>query len=322
MWDRIHGSRLIRHIATVALVVLAAYVLAQIIQPAELIAMAASADIRLFAVAVLSYYLTVPLRVYRWRLLLNPLDVSLSNRVGSLLILLSLYFNTILPAKAGDLYKCQLLASRGGHSRAAIIGTTAAERIGDLLVLTAGILGSIFFLVTDTAQPVEQVMFMAVATLLILGLGVVAVVRFPTRYVPSRFQAIVEQFRIGFRTVVTENLLLPFLVLTMLLWSANVIRVGLIVLALNIQIGLSGIVFTALVMSFLTGLPYTPAGIGVVELVGTVALLTLGVPNSQSVSLVLFDRVITVGSVLLVGTGLYLYLKFRHPQHLTGDPLL
>jgi uncharacterized membrane protein YbhN (UPF0104 family) len=71
------------------------------------------------------------------------------------------------------------------------------------------------------------------------------------------------------------------------------------------------LVLVALLVAFLSGLPYTPAGIGVVEVVTTsVIVASTGITESIGVTFVLFDRLITVGSLVIVGAVVYTYLKF------------
>ena len=62
----------------------------------------------------------------------------------------------------------------------------------------------------------------------------------------------------------------------------------------------------ALVASLLTAIPFTPAGLGLVEL-GVVGILTLiyGVDQEQAAAIALLDRAISVLSIIVLGSIAY-----------------
>ena len=95
------------------------------------------------------------------------------------------------------------------------------------------------------------------------------------------------------------------MILTGLIWTTEALRLYLVVLALgfpDVQLGTSGAFFVALTGSLLTAVPFTPAGIGVVE-AGVVGVLTLiyNVPPTEALAIVLVDRFISVLSIIFFG---------------------
>ena len=74
----------------------------------------------------------------------------------------------------------------------------------------------------------------------------------------------------------------------------------------DVEIGISGAVFVALIGSLLTAVPLSPAGLGIVE-AGIVGILTIvyGVPLAEATAIALLDRVISVFSVIVFGAILY-----------------
>jgi uncharacterized protein (TIRG00374 family) len=98
-------------------------------------------------------------------------------------------------------------------------------------------------------------------------------------------------------------------VLTGLIWTTEAVRLFLVVHALgfpDVLIGPSGAFFVALTGSLLTAVPFTPAGIGVVE-AGVVAVLTLvySVPPTEALAITLVDRAISVLSIIVLGSIAY-----------------
>ena len=75
----------------------------------------------------------------------------------------------------------------------------------------------------------------------------------------------------------------------------------------DIHIGISGAFFVALVASLLTAVPFTPAGLGIVE-AGIVGLMTVvyGADPTEAAAIAVVDRAISVLSVIALGFLAYL----------------
>jgi conserved hypothetical protein len=75
----------------------------------------------------------------------------------------------------------------------------------------------------------------------------------------------------------------------------------------DVELGLSGAVFVALIGSLLTAVPLSPAGLGIVE-AGVVGVLTVayGVPLAEATTIALVDRTISVFSIIVLGSIGYL----------------
>jgi len=104
---------------------------------------------------------------------------------------------------------------------------------------------------------------------------------------------------------------IPFLaLLTVLIWSTEAIRLFLVIEALgfnDVFLGISGAFFVALAASLLTAIPFTPAGLGIVEL-GVVGILTViyGVNTADAAAITVVDRSISVLSIIILGSIAYL----------------
>jgi hypothetical protein len=97
--------------------------------------------------------------------------------------------------------------------------------------------------------------------------------------------------------------------LTGIIWMTEALRLYFVVEALgfpDVQLGISGAAFVALVGSLLTAVPLSPAGIGVVEL-GVVGVLTAayGIPLQEATTIALVDRAISVFSIIVLGAVVY-----------------
>ena len=103
---------------------------------------------------------------------------------------------------------------------------------------------------------------------------------------------------------------LPVLgVMSVLIWCTEAMRLYLVVRALgfsDVDLGLSGAMFVALIGSLLTAVPFTPGGLGLVE--GGMGLVLTKVFNadpSHALAIILVDRTISVFSIVVLGSIAY-----------------
>jgi glycosyltransferase 2 family protein len=125
------------------------------------------------------------------------------------------------------------------------------------------------------------------------------------RFLPHRVQEAYARLQ----EAIFGSLRRPALVLGIgvLLWLNDGMRVWFVAHSLDADISPPVAVLIAVMGALLTVIPFTPAGLGVVELgVGSVLVGVLGVDPVVAGSIVLLDRVVAYWSLLVVGAGLYL----------------
>ena len=140
--------------------------------------------------------------------------------------------------------------------------------------------------------------------------------------VPHRIITLYDQFEEGLFSVDRRSLV-PIGVATVLIWTTEALRLYFVILAMgfeNVNVGVSGAFFVALIASLLTAVPFTPAGIGLVE-GGMVFVLhsVYNVPQTEALAISLVDRAISVLSVIVVGSIAYVFSsKTRGNPEFTG----
>ncbi len=288
---------------------------------AELPAKILAANGWLLLVAFLIFYAGFPLRGLRWAVLIRATGYPLKVKDSTEIIFLSWLVNCLVPAKLGDVYRAYLLKLNAAVSLSRTFGTVFIERILDLfaivvLGLAAGYISFRGRLPTDV-----QVVFgigvvvMVVLAILLLSLrsfGRRLLIRLP---IPERFLELYDRFEEGVFSAVTRRQIPILLVLTGVIWSTEAFRLYFVVEALgfpDVHLGISGAFFVALTGSLLTAVPFTPAGLGIVE-AGIVGVLTLvyNVPQTEALTIVLVDRAISVLSVVILGSVLYAISQMR-----------
>ena len=97
--------------------------------------------------------------------------------------------------------------------------------------------------------------------------------------------------------------------MTGLIWLTEGLRLYIVVQALgfpDVELGLSGAIFVALIGSLLTAIPLSPAGLGFAQ-AGVIGVLTVayGVPLAEATAITILDWVISVLSIIVFGAVVY-----------------
>jgi hypothetical protein len=260
------------------------------------------------------YYVGFPLRGYRWSVLLRGIGARVGVRDSTEIVFVSWLVNTVVPAKLGDVYRAWLLKVNFPVSLSATFGTIFIERVFDLFAIVVLGLGAAFWSFREGMSDTVRVI-MGIGVVVVTGLAVALFTlrNFGARLVhrlplPARVVILYERFEEGVFSVDRRQVPLVGL-LTGLIWTTEALRLLFVVeaLGLDISLGISGAFFVALVASLLTAVPFTPAGLGIVE-AGIVGLLTViyGADPTEAAAIAVVDRAISVLSVTILGFIAYL----------------
>lgn len=320
--ERLSLSRRLRQPRTILsilipLVVIAAFVAINGEQVAKVPGLIARADLRLVAVAFLIFYAGFPLRGLRWAILLRGTGTRVSTRDSTEIIFLSWLVNCVVPAKLGDVYRAYLLKiNTSSASLSRTFGTVFMERVLDIAAIALLGIAAGYWSFRDGLPPPIQLIF-AIGLIVVgaLAFGLFTMRNFGRRILtalpfPPRVTELYDRFEEGvFGAMAIHQL--PFLGgLTGTIWMTEALRLFFVVQAFSfadVRVGVSGAVFVALIGSLLTAVPLSPAGLGIVE-AGIVGVLTVayGVPLAEATAIALLDRVISVFSIIVLGSIGYL----------------
>lgn len=282
-----------------------------------------------FALGFGAFYVTFPIRAWRWRLLLEnaAADEAEPTPLPALadtteIICLSWFANCVVPAKLGDLYRGYLLKRVTGASFSRTVGTIFAERVLDMLFLFLLMIsaGLALFGPRVPSGSTGTWVYGGGAVLATAAVVVLAGLRFfgPAlrRWIPTRFQDLYDHFLEGTLLSFRRRNLLLVLMQTLSVWVLESVRFYCVLLSLgeDVQVGLPVIVFMALASSLLTTLPITPAGLGPVEAMFVWVLplfLPAGTadPQNLAAAVAVLDRLISYWSILVLGFVLFLFSK-------------
>ena len=272
----------------------------------------AGANPFLVLVAFAVFYLGFPLRGKRWQLLLEGTGFRIGLRDSTEILYLSWLINCIIPAKLGDVYRAYLLRINSDASLSRTFGTVFIERILDIFTIALmGIAAGYWSFRSGMPPQIQAVFAIALVIMAVLALALLTLRNFGRRIIvalplPHRVAELYDRFEEGVFGALQRRQLPVLGILGVGVWMTESLRLFFVVKALgfpDVELGISGAVFVALIGSLLTAVPLSPAGLGIVE-AGIVGILTIvyGVSLPEATAIALLDRVISVFSVIVLGS--------------------
>lgn len=288
-------------------------------------AMIAGCNPLFYILAFFCYYLSFPLRAWRWRLLLQNVGfrkeqgVELPSLRGlTQIIIINWFANCIIYARLGDAYRAYLLKQSADVSFSKTLGTVLSERFLDIIVIFILILAAIFGLLLSGSPGMRVVgLVLVVGIILLLAIGVILAVmgRFGSsvaRRLPRRIKTVYTLFEEG--TLGSFGKLPLLGSLSIGIWLLEAGRLLLVTQALSqatgfgiFDIGLALILFAALANALITAIPLTPGGLGLVEPGVTGLLMIAAISRGVALSIVLVDRTISFLSVIFIGLIVFVF---------------
>ena len=255
----------------------------------------ADADLVWFAPAALALAAGVAVRAWRWQLLFELGRRPRYGQVGNAL-LVSYLFNTILPARAGEVARVQLLGRRANVSRGEVLATVVLERTYDLVVLV--------LLLAVAAPFLPHVGWLgaalALGAVLALGLaaGAVLVARYgrrgarvllrPLRLLPRvddrRVELLSASVVAGLAAIRRTRTAAAAVAVTALSWLLLGLSNWLLLRAFLVEEGFAAALLVLVATNLVLVLPSSPAGLGAFEAAAVLALAAYDVPRELALS--------------------------------------
>lgn len=278
--------------------------------------------------AFVLWYGSFFVRAWRWRRMIAAADTggasgwTVPPTPGlAEIVALSWFANSLVPGKLGDAYRGYLLKRDGNVPFSTGLGTILAERFVDAMMLLVVLAGSALLVFGNHLPPQAGPALTLGAILLVvatIGLGVMWLTRDTlVRYLPYRVQGAYARLH----GAVFGSLRRPALLLGvgLLLWFGDGMRVWLVARSLDAGIPPTVAILIAVMGALLTIVPFTPAGLGVVELgVGSMLIGVFGLDPVLAGSIIVLDRVVAYWSLLAVGAVLYARRTHRDYREAAG----
>jgi uncharacterized protein (TIRG00374 family) len=269
----------------------------------------------LVLLAFLVFYTGFPLRGYRWSRLLRETGFIIGLRNSVEILYLSWFVNCVVPAKLGDVYRAYLLKMNSPASLSRTFGTVFIERILDIFAIAIlGLAAGFWSFRSGLPEAIKIVFILGIITIVVAAIGLFTMRNFGRRILtrlplPPTVLELYERFEEGVFGAVGLRHLPILAFLTGLIWLTEGMRLYIVILALgfsDVELGLSGAMFVALIGSLLTAIPLSPAGLGFAQ-AGVIGVLTVayGVPLAEATAITILDWAISVLSIIVFGAVLY-----------------
>jgi uncharacterized protein (TIRG00374 family) len=285
----------------------------------------------LVLLAAIVFYLGFPLRGYRWKRLLQETGFIIGLRDSVEILYISWFVNCVVPAKLGDVYRAYLLKMNSEASLSRTFGTVFIERILDIFAIAILGLAAGLWSFRDGMPPAIRLVFIVgIVVVVVAAIGLFTMRNFGRRILvrlplPPRILELYERFEEGVFGAIGLKHLPVLAIVTGLIWLTEGLRLYIVVQAFgfpDVEIGLSGAIFVALIGSLLTAIPLSPAGLGFAQ-AGVIGVLTVayGIPLAEATAITILDWVISVLSIIVFGAVVYVVSPMpRGMGHIVQPP--
>lgn len=278
--------------------------------------------------ALVALGLSMLARALRWQVLFDP---ARRPRLSSVFdaMMIGYLFNSILPARAGEVARVVVLNKRSSAEPVEIVGTVVLERIFDVI----GIL--VIFFVAEPWLPsvswfrgaaiAAAVLAMMIASISIaLAIygerGVRAVLR-PLHRLPfmsgERVDHTVEELTHGLSALRYPRVAILGLFWTIVAWLLTALLAYFVGLAFYPHLAFSAGVLVTVAVGLAMILPAPPAALGVFEGAALIGLKPYGFSHTQALPYAVILHVVNVLPFIVLGVAL-LHYNARHPVRRTS----
>ena len=262
--------------------------------------------------AFLSHYLSYVVRGYRWKKMIQQTGFSGKTFDLAKIIFLFQSVDCVLPAKLGDVYGAHLMKVNFSLSRSFSLGSIFLWRMMDFVVTMLIVIVSIFALFgSKIPREIVSAMKVVVPCVLVLLACVGIFLRshkwLLNQFRSERIKGLIDSFHQGLRFNV--RLIPSLFISTTAIWFMEAGRFYFVCKSMDVEISLLSVLFISTCSALLTAVPFTPSGLGAVEL-GMVGLLAfVGIGNTVAFPLIVWDRLIAHWSQLFLGIVLVLFSR-------------
>ncbi|RMG43434.1 MAG: UPF0104 family protein [Candidatus Dadabacteria bacterium] len=251
--------------------------------------------------AVLLTCISYLLRSRRWQFLFPRPVINYFDSVR--VLILGFFMNNILPARTGEFVRAHLGAKVTGETRTLVLATIASERLADGLTLS--LMFVVFAFGLSNAEHRTDFMYVAVlfavaSVLVLITLFVKAQVFTLADRINQRIDSKLSNYTfnrlqvfINGLTPLTARKQLPYITLwSIVIWCVELLVYVCISQAFGAHLSGSYCVLFMVAVNFSSLIPAAPGGLGVIELITSSVLVSVGVGRELALSMVVVQHVI------------------------------
>ena len=272
--------------------------------------------------AIFLYWLELPLRIVRWRVLLSKLKPPVAGYQVAIAFMSGYAANNVLPAKLGEAFRADLLGRLANVSRLATFGSIIVERLFDMVTVLAMTAWGVLFITTTHLDTLEEVI-KGLAALLVPITFLVILVYFLVAKKNSalslslslRLKALstkVQNLIRGLHVLDDSSSYLKLISSTLVIWILNCLAIWSIMMALGIQLNINQTVLLIGVTGISAAIPAAPAGIGTLQYAFHITAILFDFSASAALVASTMVQLALLGSATVVGAMSYSYAVYNH----------
>ena len=296
----------------------------------EVLAKTREARLAPLLVAFFLHYFAYYVRGYRWKKIFHKWDLKASSWVLAKIMLIFQFVDCILPAKIGDLYGAQLMKANYGLSRSISLGSIVLWRFLDALMTVVLCGTATLFLFGNTVPSVMMSLFQWWTVLIIGAVALGALFLYKShwfsRHLPESVQVLLDAFSEGVKPDIRT--MPALLISTAVIWLLEAGRFYYACQSMDLSIGFWAAIIITTSAAMATAVPFTPSGLGAVEIFMVSVMTLLDFPGGPVLyTVILLDRIVSYWSQIPAGiltmwisgyTGMKLWTQ---PQEITPEAL-
>ena len=279
-----------------------------------------TADIGMLFLSCVVMSCSYCIRAVRWKLFLVDIVASFKDAYGALII--GFFMNNILPARIGEIIRAQVTGKSLGISRMYALATIASERLFDGFVISL-LFGLIFTFGAKTSSHtysdgIYYVAYFFFAASILCALFIIKrgyllylLEIFTSKFNSNKAKYLISRLSIfikGFDSLSSFSSVMKIFSYSLIVWLVELSVYYIVAQAFDITLPITILIVFLAAVNFSSLIPSAPGGIGVIEVLASLALMEVGVPREIAVSLVFTQHMIQI--LIVAIPGLYFFMKY------------
>ncbi len=266
------------------------------------------------------YYSAFVLRVFRWKVILNGADIEVKALFKPLFK--GYFFNCVLPARAGDLYRSYLLGKKEKISKLKVFASVIFERIIDGLTLVIILLA---FICYKTPNPI-LIKIAFITGLSFFGCFILLLFyakkrNFLSKLIPfkqklctgkfSNINYFLDNFSEGLDIFNSLYSIVKTFFITFVIWVLESIVISLIMQSLGITVSIFSSLFVLSVVALSIVIPSGPSGLGPYQWGYILGLSILSIGKETALAASFINQFLLL---VVVSAGMLFYTRVDKPK--------
>jgi len=238
---------------------------------------------------VVTYFLAVAARTWRWHFLLRHIKNVPSRRLFPVVVI-GYMGNNVYPLRAGELIRAYVLKKREGISGSASVATIVVERVFDGVTMLFFIFVALPFITVD--QWLQRIVvlgslffFGALVTFFIIAASPQRFQRvyawLIARWIPyalqPRVRGLADRFMIGLESLRSGREVVMIFIASVAIWLTETVKYWFVMHGFPFQVDFIVLMLMAAVVNLATTIPSTPGYVGTFDAPGIVILKSFGI---------------------------------------------